>query len=88
MEAAVEALVRLRPGDKQQMDRCTAIERELSLIEVHEKPLLDAICKGDRSTKPETRRRARLLTRWMKTGSLPASVYKKRCMINTSTSPY
>ncbi|MGZ8422638.1 MAG: zinc ribbon domain-containing protein [Nitrospira sp.] len=48
MEAAVEsALAKIRSGEQHLLDRRTAIERELSLIESYEKNLVDAIAKGE-----------------------------------------
>jgi hypothetical protein len=47
LELAVEkALQQLRSGDTDRLTRRQAIERELSLIEAHEKNLVDAIAKG------------------------------------------
>ena len=48
MEAAVEtALAKLRSGEQDLLDRRTAIERELSLVESYEKNLVDAIARGE-----------------------------------------
>jgi site-specific DNA recombinase len=47
LEAAVErALERLRSGQERHLDRRTAIERELSLIEAQERRFVDAIKRG------------------------------------------
>jgi hypothetical protein len=48
LEAAVErALQELRSGQFARLDRRTAIERELGLIETHERHLVDAIARGE-----------------------------------------
>lgn len=48
VEAAVEiALERLRTGQERHLDRRTAIERELSLIDARERHLTAAIARGD-----------------------------------------
>lgn len=48
IEAAVDrALRRLREGREGHLDRRTAIERELSLIEAHERRLVEAIKRGE-----------------------------------------
>lgn len=48
VETAVEkALERLRGGQERHLDRRTAIERELSLIEGRERHLAEAIARGD-----------------------------------------
>ena len=47
LELAVEkALQQLRSGDTDRLTRRQAVQRELSLIEAHEKNLVDAIAKG------------------------------------------
>ncbi len=45
--AVEKALERLRAGQEAKLDRRSAIERELSLIEAHEEHLVDAIANGD-----------------------------------------
>ncbi len=48
LEAAIEeALQRLRSGRERHLDRRTAIERELSLIEAREKHLVEGIARGE-----------------------------------------
>jgi hypothetical protein len=48
LEDAVEAaLARLRAGLETRLDRRTAIERELSLIEARERRLVEAVMRGD-----------------------------------------
>jgi len=47
LKVAVEkALAKLRTGEGAKLDRRTQIQRELSLIEAHERNLVDAIAKG------------------------------------------
>ena len=50
-EAAIaEALRRLRSGEENGLNRRQAVERELSLIEAHEKNLVEAIARGENMT--------------------------------------
>ena len=59
LEAAVEkALETLRLGQDERLTRQKAIERELSLIEVHEKNLVDAIARGENMDPLLARRKA------------------------------
>jgi hypothetical protein len=81
-EAAVEeALRRLRSGEEVRMNRRFAIERELSLIEAHERNLVDAIARGENmdplfaKLKAEENRKKELIVE-LDRSSRPADIVK------------